>query len=306
MTIYQKLWLLLSLCAVMACQRSGQEIIVPDNDPVPYNGIPTIKVEFYVNRMFIDLLGREPIDAEMDAAVQQLRAGELSEAVREQLIQDLQTSQDFQPGDSASYTVRYHYRIYEMSKVRLVEGLSDVPILTLIGQLNDAIKEDSIAGNFAAMNDKKAKRDRLRDIIESPERLRLGQTDVNTMVGRLINNQWYDQINMNSINFIRSCFDNLFFRFPTQAEFDASYPIIEHSQSSAIFGLPAQNKDEYVDILVNSREFHEGMIRWAYKSLLARDATTEEVVAAMDDFYQTRDFLKVQRDIAKTDEYANF
>ena len=48
------------------------------------------------------------------------------------------------------------------------------------------------------------------------------------------------------------------------------------------------------------------MIRWAYQSLLARDATSVEVEAAMQDFFTSQNFQKVQLDIMVTDEYANF
>ena len=51
-----------------SCRKESQRI-VPET-PVPYYaGIPTVLVENYVNRLFIDLIGREPIDSEMVVAV---------------------------------------------------------------------------------------------------------------------------------------------------------------------------------------------------------------------------------------------
>ncbi|MEL7534116.1 MAG: hypothetical protein AAFN10_22605, partial [Bacteroidota bacterium] len=58
--------------------------------------------------------------------------------------------------------------------------------------------------------------------------------------------------------------------------------------------------------LTNSREFHEGMIRWAYITLMAREPSTEETIAEMDHYFDGKDFQLVQRNILIKDEYANF
>ncbi|MFK7969337.1 MAG: hypothetical protein AB8F95_03170, partial [Bacteroidia bacterium] len=119
-------------------------------------------------------------------------------------------------------------------------------------------------------------------------------------------NSVYDEINMNSINFIRASFNDLFFRFHTQDEFDRAFQIIEFSQPEVILGQSAGNKLEYIGVLTNSRECYEGMVRWAYQGLLAREPSAAETTKALEDFYLTKDYQKVQRDILLTDEYARF
>lgn len=71
-------------------------------------------------------------------------------------------------------------------------------------------------------------------------------------------------------------------------------------------GTSGQNKNEYVDILVNSREFYEGLIVWSYQTLLAREPSTAETNALMTELYVDHDLQKVQRTIMITDEYAHF
>jgi hypothetical protein len=139
-----------------------------------------------------------------------------------------------------------------------------------------------------------------------PFELRSGVIDIRTAYARLLNNGVYDQINMNSFNFVRASFNDLFGRYPTQNEFDNSFAMVDANESRLVLGQPGQNKGDFINILVNSTEFKEGLIRWAYKTFMARDATTAEVNALMQDFNTTLNFPNMQKEILKTDEYANF
>lgn len=300
----KQLLILLCLGSILfSCQDPPQEIIVPDNNPTPYDGVPTIKVENYLNRLYIDLLGREPLNEEVTRDLIALRAGDLSKEARTQLVILLQSSD---VGGDESYKHVYFERLYGQQKARLIEGVSDENLFGQISIFYSEFIKDSLEGNIAGMAQWQAKMDPIQKVLNSQIEHRNGLIPINEMIARMINNEVYDEINMNTINFIQASFDNLFFRFPTQAEFDQSFPIIENNQSNIIFGKPASNKTEYIQILTDSREFHEGMIRWAYGTLMAREPSTEEVVAEMDAFYQDKDFQLVQRNILIKDEYANF
>ncbi|MFK7924105.1 MAG: hypothetical protein AB8H47_19260 [Bacteroidia bacterium] len=298
--------LLILLCLgsiLLSCQDPPQEIIVPDNNPTPYDGVPTIKVENYLNRLYIDLLGREPLDVEVTRDLAALRAGDLSKETRVQLVSQLQSNE---AGGDESYKYVYYERLYGQQKARLIEGVSDENLFGQISIFYSEFVKDSLEGDIAGMAQWQAKMDPIQKVLNSQIEHRDGLIPINEMIARMINNEVYDEINMNTINFIQASFDNLFFRFPTQAEFDQSFPIIENNQPNIVFGKPASNKTEYIQILTESREFHEGMIRWAYGTLMAREPSTEEIVAEMDAFYQNKDFQLVQRNILIKDEYANF
>lgn len=296
--------LLLCISFLTACQE-GETIIVPDNNTPPYDGVPTIVLENYINRAYIDLLGREPLDTELERDVAALRAGDLQEDVRRDFISQLQTSEAFVAGDS-SYKQAYYQRFYEIAKARMLEGVSDGDIRGQIGIYRfDAIR-DSLNGDWPGYERAKANMKKLQDVLDSRWQYRDELIPVNEVFGRMLYNYFYDEINMNSINFIRACFNDLFFRYHTQAEFDESFQVIEYGLPGQIFGQSATNKQEYIDVLINSREFHEGMVRWAYKNLLAREPDAAETDSFMQDFYTDKDFQKIQLEIMVTDEYANF
>lgn len=286
-----------------ACKKD--EAFIPNNNAPYYDGIPTVKVENYVNRLFIDLIGREPLDTEMVVEVGKLRAAHLDSTSRIDLITRLQTDTAFVAGDS-SYFIAYHQRLYELFKFRMIEGASIDIINQAIGLAEGKVLTDSLTGDSLGMQFAKQAIIRLKKVITIPFEYRTGDIDINEVYARLLFNDVYDEINMNSFNFVRASFNDLFGRFPTQAEFNAAYAMVESNTPTTVLGQPGQNKADLVQILTHSNEFDEGLIRWAYRTYLARLASTPEVYNLLLSFHTTHNFAKVQLDIMKTDEYANF
>ena len=287
-----------------ACKKDGK--IIPDNTAPYYDGVPEVLIENYINRIFIDLIGREPLDTEMASELATLKESGLSASARNELVNKLQTDTNFIQGDS-SYKHAYYIRFYELSKARMLEGAADYQIDDqFIAILSFGVYADSISGDSFSMEIRKQKIRLLEDVLDIPYDYRMGNAEIRDVYARLLNNAVYDQINMNTFNFLNASFDDLFFRFPTQSEFDRGYNMVEFDQSEILFGISGQNKGDYVSIMVDSKEFYEGMISWLYQTLLAREPTTTEVYNHMMAFFQDHDVQKLQRAILIKDEYANF
>jgi len=82
----------------VSCKKD--EVFIPDNEPIGGSYISTLQLENYVNRVFIDLIGREPLDAEMEVEVSLLKEKEISLEARRTLIEKLQQDETEVPGDS--------------------------------------------------------------------------------------------------------------------------------------------------------------------------------------------------------------
>lgn len=265
-----------------------ETVTIANNQPPIINNVPAIKIENYVNRIFIDLLGREPLNVEMAAEVAALRTADLSIAARETLIIKLQTATDFIEGDT-SYQRAYYQHLYDLAKIRTMEGASEAEINLALASIEDPI--DSI---------------RLEEVKASRIEMQTGILSIEKMFGRMIYNKVYDAINMNTTNFVNASFDNLLWRYPTQTEFQAGFNMVEFSIPESFFGQTGTNRQDYVDIFINSREMFEGLIIWVYQQTLQRRPTTQETFVLLEDFYTHRDIRKVQRVVMVTDEYANF
>lgn len=286
-----------------ACKKDPD--LVPDNDAPYYSEVSDLLIENYINRVYIDQIGREPFDAEMNSERTTLKAANLSFESRETMILNLQTNTDFIAGDG-SYKQAYYNRLYDQGKARFMEAASNAEIGEVMGPIASGIVNDSLNGNWEGVEERYSLLNKLQAVLDSEEKYMNAEIEISDMCAAMVNNALYDEINMNTFNFVNASFDNMFFRFPTEQEFFAGYNMVEFNQPGSLLGASGQNKDEYVRILADSREFYEGLIVWSYQLLLAREPSTSETNTLMIDFFVDHDLQKVQRSIMTTDEYAHF
>ena len=280
------LWLL-TLAVLAGCTDEVE--VLPGNEPPVVNNVSTLRIENYVNRVFVDLLGREPLDAELAAETTALRDANLTRDAREALIVKLQTSTDFIEGDT-SYRRAHYQHLYNLTKIRCLEGVSDV----------------TVRGEFLGQAEDPEDIEHLENLLAIREDWQSGAITPHEVFARAIHNLVYDQINMNTTNFVEASFDNLLWRFPTQSEFRAGFDMVEFGAPETLFGGTGSSKTDYVDLLTNDPEMSEGLIIWVYQLTLARRPTTQETAALLDAFHQERDLQRIYRAILVTDEYAGF
>lgn len=296
--------LLVSFVLLSSCKKD-KEIIVPGNNAPYYEGVPKVVLQNYINRLFIDLIGREALDSEMEEQENYLRSNNLSISSREQLIIKLQTDTTYIVGDS-SYKYAYYNRFYELCKARVLEAASNEIIEERLGELSYSSTLDSLSGDSLRFVLGKQRITNLTKVIDCERDYRTDSIEIKDVFARMLNNDIYDQINMNTFNFLNASFNDLFFRFPTNNEFTAGYNMVEYNTADVLFGKSASHKGEFLQIIVTSDEFYEGIIRWMYKNLLAREPSTDEAYTLMQTFFNDHNVQKIQLHIMKSDEYANF
>ena len=202
-------WIVLCLCvAIFACRKENK-VILSGNEAPYHEPVATVLVQNYVNRMYIDLIGREPLDTEMLADVQYLQDNDLSEAARVSLVIKLQTDTSWIEGDT-SYQKAYYNRFYISTKSRMIEGASQDYINTAIGLAQGSYNRAIIDGDSVGAANSKLNLERLKAIIAIENNFRNGVIDIEEVFAILLNNSIYDFINMNTFNFIRATFDDLF------------------------------------------------------------------------------------------------
>lgn len=282
-----------------------EQVVFENNDVPDYSGVSTVVLNNYVNRLFIDVIGREPLNAEMQAEVQLLREADLSQDARGILVDKLMLNTDFIEGDS-SYRRAYCVKLYENMKARFIEGASEALLNQEYNLVRGNAILDSLNGDMTNYALKMQEAERLQALMDSREEWQTGEIDIDEMTRRMMFNSLYDEINMNAFNFINASFDDLFYRFPTNPEFEDAYSIVEFNLPGVIFGQMAQNKSEYLNVLTTTGEYYEGMVIWAYQSLLSRNPTSQEVYSATIDFSNSLNFSTVQRTVLISDEYAGF
>ncbi len=295
----------LGIAAFSSCEKLKQTNEVEVNQVPYYDEISTVIVENYLNRMYIDLIGREPLDTEMVVDLAFLRANDLSMAARETIALRLQTDTTARPGDG-SYKLAYNHWFYERMLSDLLESADSVDFEEFLPALKDAVKVDSILGDTIQQAIDQAQLDRLLNVKRAEAWYYNGEIGFKEMAAIMVDNHLYDKINMGSFNFINATFEDLFYRFPTASEFSAAFDIVEYSKSAALMGATASNKKEYVQLMTTSREFYTGMIMRGYHRLMVRDPSSAESNKVLQYLYYDNDYRKFQRQLIITDEYAQF
>ncbi len=288
-----------------SCRKEKEEVVFQDNTIPYFDQVPRILLENYVNRVFIDLIGREPTDVEMNTQVDLLRSTNASEPSRIALIQRLMFDTTQVPGDG-SYREAYIRKFYEDQKGRFLEGASEGTLQDDYNLWKLLAYQDSLNGNMIGYEIFNNEASKMLAVINSRVQLQEDSIFFEEMCRRMMFNSLYDEINMNTFNFINATFDDSFGRFPTQSEYDAVEDAIEFNGSGQLFGQDVSSKVAYLNVLVGSAEFDEGFLRWAFKAYLAREATSSEVFTKVDLYRSGSNYSLLQQYILTTDEYAGF
>jgi hypothetical protein len=300
-----KFFIVIFACGAMLFSCKKKDAVFSDNEIAPYNEVPSILIENYVNRLFIDLIGREPTHIEMTNEVNSLKSASLSVASRTVLIDKLMLSTDAVEGDG-SYNEGYFRKFHSDMKGRYLNGASENDLLEAYNLYRGIAVQDSLSGNMIAYQLTLQEANKIKAVIDSREQLRLGTISVDEMSRRMMFNLIYDNINMNTFNFINASFDDCFLRFPTENEMDLAYEPVESNIAGALFGTIIASKTEYLNVLTSSEEFKEGMIRWVYLSYLQREPSTSELFNLLDDFSNGYNTQVIQKTILISNEYAGF
>lgn len=287
-----------------SCSKENINLIT-DNDPISVTNISRLKIENYVNRLFIDLVGREPLKLELGPEVDSLKVKELSREARLDLINRLMQDTSFRVGER-SYQAAFYLNLYNLAKVRCMEAVSDEEIQREMGMFISDAMRDSMEGNWDSFYKVLNEVRKFQDLLESQNDLLNGNIKYHQMFAFMVNNHIYDIINMNTFNFIRAVYNELLFRLPTDQEYAVAFDIIENSKPGQAFGKYCSNKNEFIHHLIESPAMHEGMVIWTFQTYLNRFPHARELASVLPEYLTHQDIREVIKKIAVTDEYAGF
>lgn len=267
--------------------------VIEDNEAPPYSGVTTVQIQNYVNKIFIDLIGREPVADELDNFTALLKSNNLSLESRNSVLSTLQA------------TPAYYNRFWEIYSGQLLQGVTreyvQYQVFFYQEQYNLALSQGQTL--FAQIIQDEL--NRLIDLLAALPDYASGQIDINEFIGRMIFNVVYDEINMGSENYVNACFENLFKRLPTLVELENAITMVDGFPGQMLF-LDGTSKSDFVNIMTTVPEFYQGIAIDLYGQLLSRDPSSEEMGAATIEFTENENFKAVQRMVMQTDEYAGF
>lgn len=277
----------LGLGMMLACQPDGQLVIVPDNTAPPDLSVPEVLKENYVNKLYITLLGRKPTEIEAFAAITKLDQGEVSEEARQEVI------------DQIVGEPEYLQRAYDIARAELLLNLDTFDITLTIAAYETFLDSPAFEPFYGLIEYEIG---RLRDLKEVPEALLSGSIGRIEMQRRMVNNSFYDEINMGSQNFVLSMFEHFLGRYPTDAELANSVAMVDGA-TVVVFGVEGYDKEDFIDLFFDSDDFYEGQVVKVYEDFLFRAPTSQEMGLQTVAYRQDQNYENLLKRILSTDEY---
>lgn len=297
---YQLLFLSSVIIGLSSCtkteiinQTEYVDVIVDGNEAPPYSSITTVQIQGYVNRMFIDLLGREPTANERTQITQYLKTNELTDQARENVLTQLMSSQE------------YYNRFYTVYVEEFLDGVTNQQISGFIAILDQLKNVAQGNGNTVLASYYANEITRTYKLTTLLQDYQSGTVTINEFFATLVNNTIYDDINMGSENFVNACFEGLFKRLPTETELNAGVTMVD-GFSAQLLLKDGSSKGDFVDIVTSVNEFYQGLVIDIYNQLLARLPDSQEMGDGTIELATTLNYQMLQRKVMKTDEYAGF
>lgn len=278
---YLSIFLLFSAC-------SKDEVIVPNNTAPPDGTVSQLLIETYINKCYISLLGRKPTAQEESAAKATLSAS-LSVANRQAILDPILASMEYRQKSFDTETIRLLTLPYNAEEVQLwIEIYTD-------------LLDDPLYAGF--QNLILAEIARMQTLQALPQQVAASAVTRAEMHRTLIDNFFYDELNMGSFNFVVSLYNHFLFREPTDAETDAGIIMVDGFTSVAFY-QNGDSKDDFINHFFGSDDYHEGVVREVFFRHLFREPTTEEMNYHTVRYLNSGSFEQLLKDVLSLDEYV--
>ncbi|MFM2047489.1 MAG: hypothetical protein RI955_35 [Bacteroidota bacterium] len=291
--------LFLSLLIIVACKKTTHESVhenhvIAGNLLPYYNGVSTIKIQSYINKVYVDLLGREANSKELYDATIALINGNLSDGSRDTMVNGLINTKDF------------YVQLFLKTSGNMLNSTGKQDVLDQINFYTylygfNLQNHDTVSANALLVEN-----DKLIKLSTTDSLLMINAIDINEFYRRFIFNYFYDEINMGAENYVKASFENLFYRLPTTAELTQSEAMINGLTNGTLFLQSGSSKGDFAYIVTHCNAFYEGLITTAYANYLLRKPTDVELNSNLASLSASKNYIALIKSILKSKEYANF
>jgi hypothetical protein len=274
------------LSLISSCKKSEIELTGPNTAP-PDGTIENVTIENYITRTYILVLGREPDNNEFISAKTILTAANADSLSRRNFVGTIFNSTD------------YYKRLYDQNRIDLLNNLDTSEISNWIFIFQYLMQDSAYYFQWPLIQ---YEIDRLNELRDAFGLFTAATIDIIELQQRMVNNYFYDQINMGSANFVISTFQHLLNRNPTYSEQQSGILMVDGNNSSILFQT-GSSKADYLNIITGSTNYYEAQVVLLYQKYLHRNPGTVEMSEGTLKYMNSNDYTSVQKDILCTDEF---
>jgi hypothetical protein len=269
---------------LLACSK--QEVVLIEGNKAPDEVLVSQSLkENYVNRVYIALTGRKADPVEFESALLLLgdQAPELGRRALLETIVELPS---------------YNQYTYDKARNDYIDGVDTATIKRdQFIFTNLLVTADPITKEILELEIKRLQR--LRNIMPGLIHDSLNLVDIHK---RMVDNGYYDEINMGTENFVVASFQHFLFRYPTQIELAQSSNMVD-GFSGQLFFQNGSSKTDFIELFFSSNGYSEGLVIALFQENLFRDPTTAEMAIHTQALATSKDYKDFQVDILSGDEY---
>jgi len=281
----RNLLFLFFILIISSCSKIEDVIVdrnTHPNDPTIENTV----IENYVNKLYISTIGREPTPFEFDDNFETLREANLSQQSREIVI------------DKVLEKEEYFNNFFKIESANILNGVDTA-----------MINERYYLYKYFLMNASGFDSIYIGYEFERLSVLKQALPDFNAAIitntelyKRMVNNNFFDEINMGTENFVVAMFQHFLLRYPTNDELVNAKNMV-NDKNSTVFFETGNSKDDFISIFFSSDEYYTGQTNILFNRYLFRYPSSEESVNYSLDYINTDDYKSLQRRILSTNEF---
>lgn len=272
---------------LFSCTKTEEQIIT-GNTPPPDNTQPESLRGNFITKSYIGLLGRESSDEEFSFSKTILDNGNFDSNSRKTVINEILSKDEF------------YSREFEIARINLLNGLDTLQIRDFINTFEYLLTLPSFEEQWPIIETELV---RIYALQNSEADLRNGSASIAEMHRRCLDNNFYDEINMGSLNFVIACFQNLLLRNPSNYEAEQGVLMID-GFNAILFLQAGQSKREFQDIFISSDDYFEGQVQLLFNRFLFRLPNSEEMSGFAYSYRNSQNYKALISEILSSDEYA--
>lgn len=244
--------------------------------------IPDYLLAGFVQKSFVNLLGREPSANEESKFTAKLKSEYFSAQSRKDVVEAIMKFPE------------YNDNIYKTTREYLLNFIFHPSFLDTTLEIWKKLppsleKEEEIA--------------RLKKLKSIPDDLKSGSLNTMGLQRRLAHNSFYDFVNMGTENFVVSVFENFLLRFPTEFEKSQGKKMVD-GEAAVLFGKKGNSKTSFLDIIFSNPSYHEGQVRLLFRQYLFREPASAELATLSLKFMEKIDFQSLVKEILAGEEFS--
>ena len=278
---------LILVIALAACTKTETNV-VPNNVPPPDRTIDSSTIVIYLNKTYINMLGRKPVGTEQSAAMFTLRAHNFSVDDRKAFVQTLFSKPE------------YNRTLLTNANNQYLNNTDSQQVAAQIWQFQYYITQSAYAQYIPAFTLIVNHMDTLQNALNL---MNSGHMDYRGMLRCITYNYMYDMINMGTQNFVTSTFQNFLLRYPTASELSNGENMV-NGTTGVLFLSVGQSKDDYINIFFASDDFIQGQVQLIFQNYLFRKPTSAEFAFYSNIYKSTNDYKQLQLAVFSLNEYA--